>query len=207
MNTSKQDPRVAAFDFDGTLTRGDTLLPFLWRYLGTVKLLVVLLRCSPWLALYVLRVLPNHVAKARLLRLCFAHLPVATAQTWADDFANNTLPGLLRPWGLEKLREHQARGDVCVLVSASPDLYLQAVAQHLGVALLCTQLEVIDGQYSGQMSANCHGQEKVRRLQAWLQAQGLVGAHLSAYGDTRGDLPMLELADVAYYRERAWQPG
>jgi phosphatidylglycerophosphatase C len=133
-------PRVAAFDFDGTLTRGDTLLPFLWRYLGSAKLLWVLVQCSPWLALYVLRVLPNHVAKARLLRLSFTGLPVATAQAWAKDFASNTLPGLLRPWGLARLREHQAQGDVCVLVSASPDLYLQAVAQHLGVALLCTQL-------------------------------------------------------------------
>jgi phosphatidylglycerophosphatase C len=207
MNTSKQDPRVAAFDFDGTLTRGDTLLPFLWRYLGTAKLLGVLLRCSPWLALYVLRVLPNHVAKARLLAHSFSGLPQTQAQAWADDFVRTTLPGLWRPWGLEKLREHQAQGDVCVLVSASPDLYLQAVAQHLGVALLCTQLVVVDGHYTGQMGANCHGPEKVHRLQSWLQAQGLVGAHLSAYGDTRGDLPMLQLADVAYYRERAWQPG
>ena len=198
------DPRVAAFDFDGTLTRGDTLLPFLWRYLGSAKLLWVLVQCSPWLSLYVLRVLPNHVAKARLLRLSFAGLPLATAQAWAEDFASNTLPGLLRPWGLARLREHQNQGDVCVLVSASPDLYLQAVAQHLGVALLCTQLEVIDGHYSGHMGANCHGQEKVRRLQAWLQDQGLQGAHLTAYGDTHGDLPMLQLAQVAFYREQPW---
>ena len=196
--------RVAAFDFEGTLTRGDTLMPFLWRYLGARKCLWVLLQCSPWLALYVLRVLPNHVAKARLLRLSFAQLPVATAQAWAEDFASKILPSLLRPWALEKLRAHQAAGDVCVIVSASPDLYLQAVAQHLGVALLCTQLDKRDDRYSGHMRANCHGPEKVRRLQAWLQDQGLQGAHLTAYGDTPGDWPMLQLAQVAYFRELPW---
>lgn len=197
--------RVAAFDFDGTLTRGDTLLPFLWRYLSTVKLMWVILLSSPWLALYVLRLLPNHVAKARLLRLSFAGLPVSTAQAWANDFVAKRLPGLLAPWGMARLREHQARGDVCVLVSASPDIYLQAVAQHWGVHVLCTQLEIRGDLYTGQMaSANCHGPEKVRRLQAWLQDQGLREVHLTAYGDTRGDLPMLRMAQAAFYREQPW---
>lgn len=200
--------RVAAFDFDGTLTRGDTLLPFLWRYLGTVKLIWVILLCSPWLALYVLRLLPNHVAKARLLNLSFAGLPVSTAQTWANDFVATGLPELLAPWGMARLREHQARGDVCVLVSASPDIYLQAVAQHLGLYLLCTQLEIRGDLYTGEMaSANCHGPEKVHRLQAWLQDKSLSAAHLTAYGDTRGDHPMLQLAQVAFYREQPWHPG
>lgn len=196
---------VAAFDFDGTLTRGDTLLPFLWRYLGAAKLLRVLVQCSPWLVLYALRVLPNHVAKARLLRLSFAHLPLASAQAWAQDFVTTALPGLWATWGMARLREHQARGDVCVIVSASPDVYLQAVAQHLGVGLVCTQLALRDGVYSGEMaSANCHGPEKVQRLQAWLRDNLLQGAHLTAYGDTRGDWPMLTLANVAYYREKPW---
>ena len=199
--------RVAALDFDGTLTRGDTLLPFMWRYLGTAKLMWVILLCSPWLALYVLRLLPNHVAKARLLRLSFAGLTVSTAQAWANDFVANNLPGMLAPWGMARLREHQARGDVCVMVSASPDIYLQAVAQHLGLHLLCTELESRGDIYTGQMaSANCHGPEKVRRLQAWLQDQGLSNAHLTAYGDTRGDLPMLRMAQEAFYREQPWHP-
>ena len=199
--------RVAAFDFDGTLTRGDTLLPFLWRYLGAVKLMWVIFLCSPWLALYVLRLLPNHVAKARLLRLSFAGVPVTTAHTWAKYFVATSLPKLLAPWGMARLREHQAQGDVCVMVSVSPDIYLQAVAQHLGVHLLCTELERHGDIYTGHMAtANCHGPEKVRRLQAWLQDQGLSHAHLTAYGDTRGDLPMLHMAQVAFYREQPWHP-
>lgn len=196
------EPRVAAFDFDGTLTRGDTLGPFLWRYLGPRRVICVLWRCAPWLAAYVLRCLPNHVAKARLLRQSFAGVPVRQADAWAQDFATRVLSGMLRPWGLARLRAHQAQGDVCVLVSASPDLYLQAVARQLGVQLLCTEMRREGEVYSGEMaSANCHGPEKVRRLQDWLQGQGLSHAHVTAYGDTRGDWPMLRFAHSAYYRE------
>ena len=199
--------RVAAFDLDGTLTRGDTLLPFLKRYLGTAKLAQHLLACSPWLSLYAMRLLPNHVAKAHLLRRCFAGVPQAQAQDWAADFASQVLPEMLAPWALARLREHQHAGDVCVIVSASPDLYLGAVAQALEVPhLLCTQMEIAQGVYSGEMaSANCHGPEKVRRLQNWLTTLPSPLEHLSAYGDTPGDWPMLSLAQAAFYREKPWQ--
>jgi len=42
-----QPVAIAAFDFDGTLTRRDTLLPFLVRGLGWPRFLLALLQCSP----------------------------------------------------------------------------------------------------------------------------------------------------------------
>ena len=57
---------VAAFDFDGTLTRRDTLLPYLWRGLGWPRFLVGLLLSGPWLAAFALRLMSNHRAKGAL---------------------------------------------------------------------------------------------------------------------------------------------
>jgi phosphatidylglycerophosphatase C len=60
-------------------------------------------------------------------------------------------------------------------------------------------------QLTGRMKTpNCHGQQKVIRLQAWLaerydQAE-LASLTLYAYGDTSGDKPMLRLAQKAWYR-------
>lgn len=202
-------PVVAAFDFDGTLTWRDTLLPFLHRLLGTPTLLWVLLVCSPWLAAYALRLISNHRAKAVLLQASLAGRPQAGVQRCALAFVKDDMPLQWRPWGLQQLVRHQHAGDRCVLVTASTSPYMHLVGASLGVdAVLCTEMEVVDGRYTGRMAtANCHGEEKARRLQAWLAAEYGVGQpELHAYGDTKGDLPLLRLAQQAWYRERPWPP-
>jgi phosphatidylglycerophosphatase C len=195
---------VAAFDFDGTLTHRDTLGPFLIRCLGWPRFLRALFLSAPWLAAYTLRLMSNHKAKARLLQVGLAGLSQAHVQRAADDFVHNYLPGQWQVWGLQQLVQHQRLGHRCVIVSASPGIYMHAVAASLGVdAVLCTELELRDGRYTGAMATpNCHGEQKLLRLQAWLRANLGEGAlpELHAYGDTRGDLPMLHLADHAWYR-------
>jgi phosphatidylglycerophosphatase C len=203
-------PVVAAFDFDGTLTRHDTLLPFLRRLLGTPTLLWVLFVCSPWLAAYVLRLMSNHRAKAVLLQAALADRPVADVERCARAFVRDDLPQQWRPWGLQQLVQHQQAGHRCVLVTASTSPYMHLVGASLGVdAVLCTEMEVVDGRYTGRMAtANCHGEQKVERLKVWLaQTYGPAPDHqpvVHAYGDTKGDLPMLRLARRAWYREKPW---
>lgn len=200
-------PVVAAFDFDGTLTWRDTLLPFLRRLLGTPNFLWLLFACSPWLIAFALRLMSNHRAKARLLRAALAGRSVTEVQRCAQAFVQQDLPSQWRPWTLQRLVQHQQAGHRCVLVSASTSLYMHLVGANLGVdAVLCTEMEVADGHYTGYLSTpNCHGEEKVQRLQAWLAASyDDVAVVLHAYGDTSGDLPMLRLARQAWYRQRPW---
>ena len=198
---------VAAFDFDGTLTRRDTLLPFLLLSLGWPRLVWVMARCSPWLLGFALRLVPNHVAKRRLLHLAFAGRSVLEVDGWATHWLA-TLASQLRPDALAQLAGHQRAGHRCVMVSASPDVYLQRAAQHLGFdALICTEMAVDHGVLTGQLrTPNCHGEEKVVRLTQWLAAQELPRNRITlhAYGDTVGDQPMLRLADRAWYRGKPW---
>jgi phosphatidylglycerophosphatase C len=199
---------IAAFDFDGTLTYRDTLLPFLIRSLGWPRFVRALLLSAPWLAAYALRLTSNHRAKARLLQVSLAGWSQAQAHDHARDFVGRYLPGQWQAWGLQQLVQHQRLGHCCVIVSASPGIYLHAVAAVLGVdAVLCTEMELIDGRYSGRMATpNCHGEQKVLRLQSWL-GENLAEAkptELHAYGDSRGDLPLLQLADHAWYRGKRW---
>ena len=201
---------VAAFDFDGTLTRGDSLLPFLAHGMGWPRFALVLLRCSPWLAAYALRLLRNDVAKARLLQVALGGRSLVQLHDWTTRWLANDLPAQLQDSAMARLAWHQHAGHCCLLVSASPDIYLERVALKLGFAgLICTEMQVENDRLTGRMrTPNCHGKQKALRLNAWLAArfgpQALATIPLYAYGDTPGDLPMLRLASHAWYRGRPW---
>lgn len=207
---------VAAFDFDGTLTRGDSLVPFLARGLGWPRLALALAQSSPWLLAYALRVAPNHVAKARLLDVTLRDRSLAELGEWTRQWLTLDLPDQWTPWALAQLQAHQQAGRRCVMVSASPDIYLTRVAEQLGFdAVICTEMEVrgrgADAHLTGRMrTPNCHGEQKVVRLQAWLNQQlgtsSVAYRVHSAYGDTSGDWPMLALAEQPWYRGKRMAP-
>jgi len=214
VSAADSSPVVAAFDFDGTLTRRDTFAVFLARGLGWPRFAWALLRCLPWLAGYALRLVPNNVAKGRLMLATLAGRSAAEMEDWTSQWLAKDFPGQLREEAMARLAWHRESGHCCVMVSASPDIYLTQVARQLGFdALLCTEMEAVgEGSarhLTGRMrTPNCHGEQKVVRLREWAAerfgAAGLEGVMLYAYGDTSGDKPMLRLARYAWYRGEPW---
>lgn len=206
---------VAAFDFDGTITWRDTFVPFLVRGLGWPRFLLAVLKCAPWLVGYGLRMVRNDVAKARLMQATLAGRTRSDMAEWTRHWLAKDFPGQVRPWAAERMAWHHSQGHHCVMVSASPDLYLPAVARQLGFeALICTEMEWhgdhLTGHLTGRMGTpNCYGEQKVLRLNAWLLerfgAAGRERITLHAYGDTRGDHPMLRMARHAWYRQEPWE--
>lgn len=211
MPTLAPPVEVAAFDFDGTLTQRDTFTPFLLRGLGWPRFLWAVLTCSPWLAGYALRLVRNDVAKARLMQAALNGRSLAEMEDWTTRWLAQDFPGQLQAWTLARLAWHQQAGHCCVIVSASPDLYLPRVARQLGLdGLICTEMEVQGTCLTGRMrTPNCYGEQKVLRLKAWLTerfgAESLSAMTLHAYGDTAGDKPMLRLAQHAWYRGKPWK--
>ena len=201
---------IAAFDFDGTLTKRDTLLPFLACGLGWLKFSLALLVCSPWLAGFALRLIPNHVAKQKLMLITLKGKSLAEVDDWTSRWLTQSLPSQLQSWTMARLAEHQQQDHCCVMVSASPDIYLKRVAQQLGFdALLCTEMAVESTWLTGQMETpNCHGEQKVLRLKAWMAerfGEDTDARVVYAYGDTSGDKPMLRMAKHAFYRGKLWK--
>ena len=84
-------------------------------------------------------------------------------------------------------------------MSASTDLYVPLIGRALKFAqTVCTQVRWRpDGRLDGRLaSANCHGQEKRRCLQALLARQR--PSRVYAYGNSRDDLPHLRLASQGF---------
>ncbi|MGA9666285.1 MAG: HAD-IB family hydrolase [Gallionella sp.] len=192
---------VAAFDFDGTLTRRDTLLPFLLHTLGAPAVARHGLVLLPTLTAYGLRLIRNDVAKQRVLVRCLSGMHADELQQHADRFAASVLPGLLRQEALQRLAWHRQQGHRCVVISASLELYVRPWALASGFDdVIATRLETLpDGCVTGRLSgANCYGPEKVRRLETLMGPRP--GYTLYAYGDSRGDSELLSASDHAYYR-------
>jgi HAD superfamily hydrolase (TIGR01490 family) len=195
-------PVVAAFDFDGTLTRRDTLLPFLIHTLGVTAVAGHALVLFPTLIAYALGLVGNGVAKERVLVQCLGKKRLDTLQQQADRFAENVLPLLLRPVAMRRFYWHKKQGHRCVVISASMELYVRPWALSNGFDdVIATRLETSQGdRVSGKLAgSNCFGIEKVRRLETLLGPNS--DYILYAYGDSCGDKELLAIADHAYYRE------
>ena len=186
---------VAAFDFDGTLVPGDSLLPFVWRAAGAKRFLHAAARHGLRTALATgARIGSRDVAKAKFVGRALRGLPVSEVVADAVEFSGR-LERRVHPAALRRIAWHRERGHELVLVSASLLVYLEPLARRLGFdAVLATGLEVgQDGMLTGALDGlNVRGPEKVARLERWLDDGP---CELWAYGDSHGDKELLARAD------------
>lgn len=190
---------IAAFDLDGTLTRSDTLLPFLGRVLGRNPMRRLLARHARSIALMQVGLRDREEAKVALLRDALGGRLAAEVEPVAEAFAAEVVGEGLRSDIVAIARQHLDAGHSVVVISASPALYVAKIAGLLGIdATLATELEVDgDGRFTGGLvGANCRGSEKVRRLESWLDGRA---GHLCAYGDSAGDRELLARCDTGTY--------
>jgi hypothetical protein len=196
-------PIVAAFDFDGTITEGGSVFHWL-RFLAgdsavskaalplTIPLLVGAARSGRW----------ADGAKERLFQGVLAGRDLADVTARSREFILDHLKHEGRDLVLRRLRWHVAQGHDVVVVSASPQIYVDIIAEELGITGgLGTRLAVdargkLTGSYLGK---NCRGTEKMRRLNAWI-AERQYGQDpvIYAYGNSRGDRRLLSGATYPF---------
>lgn len=192
-------PVVAAFDFDGTLTYRDSLLPFMIFVRGKMRSTFYISLEIPRLLGFVLKMVSRQEAKEALLSRFFGGENIESLRRWGLEFSELSLPYLLKPEALQRFHWHKKQGHRCIIVSAGIDLYMQPWAKKVGFSdVISSQLAVASNNLvSGKLQGvNCWGPEKVQRINRLLGPKS--GYVLYAYGDSRGDQEMLELADYAY---------
>jgi phosphatidylglycerophosphatase C len=187
---------VAAFDFDGTLTRRDTLLPFLASVVGWPALARGLGAETTALARMATGRGDRDLTKERVLSRALAGRPHADVSAAGVRYGAGLARNAITPEMRDRLTWHQQEGHEIVIVSASLDVYLSEVARVLAIEnILCTTLERDDtGACTGRMlGGNCRGPEKATRLLSHL-GDDLSDVDLWAYGNSGGDDEMLALA-------------
>jgi phosphatidylglycerophosphatase C len=196
---SADRPVVAAFDFDGTLTRGGSMWPFLAAVCGVRRTVLSGLAVFPRLVLAALAGgTAADRAKEALLRRTLGGRDRAEVARAAAAFGRRHYHRRRRPDVGARLEQHRLQGHRLVVVSASPELYVGPAGEELGAdAVIATRLAVDDrGRFTGGYDGrNCRGEQKLARLGEWA-ALYAPGALVWAYGNSAGDRRLLAGADV-----------
>lgn len=188
---------LALFDFDGTVTKKDTLTEF-FRLLQPDKWKRFILKyilTFPQIALYKLGLISSDMLKKARISIFFRDKTYADLITAGKNFADNVLPRLVKQSAIEAISQHLANGDDVYIVSGSLDIILKSWCEQRGVGMITNIVDPLNNCYTGY---DCNGTEKVNKIR---EAIDLTQYNvIYAYGDTTGDKPMLELAHKPYYQ-------
>lgn len=122
----------------------------------------------------------------------------AAAEAMRERFMAEVLGPSLQPQALALVQQHQAAGDLVVMVTATNVFVTTPIAQAFGIGHLIAVDLVRDG--SGWFTGAIDGvpsyrEGKITRVAQWLAALGYQAsdfARTTCYSDSHNDLPLLE---------------
>ncbi|MDC7700330.1 HAD family hydrolase [Vogesella indigofera] len=145
-------------------------------------------------------------------------LSLDTVQGWLTLFVEQVILPRIFPQALQRLEWHRTRQDRLLVISATGEHLVSAIARRLGVAdSIGIQLETHNGCYSGDTHGVLSYREgKVTRLHDWLRQENESLHDSYGYSDSLNDVPLLEAVthrhainpDATLHRiagERGWQ--
>ena len=188
----------ALFDLDGTVIKGDSILPMI-RY--AIKTKFAKKTHLPLIAMAFLGYSLRFINDTRAKEMAIAFLRGKTREQirdFAEAFCRDVLIKRIFPGARAEIKECRAAGLQVLLVTASPDFYLQPLATELDLdGIIGTRADISkDGVYTGRIAGlNCRHLEKPLRIAEYLAAAGyeLDTEKSCAYGDSGHDWPMMSL--------------
>ena len=171
-----------AYDFDGTIYRGDSTVDF---YLFALRRHPSLIRYIPRQMADAIRYGLKRIGKTEFKQSFFRFLSAIETEKTVEQFWNKNQQKIAE-WYLNRRKPDD------IIISASPEFLLRPLRMSLGIQrLIASKVDTRTGIFAGE---NCRGQEKVRRLETEFQI-----AHVDEfYSDSFSDLPMARIADRAF---------
>ena len=190
------------FDFDGTLTKKDSLPAFIRFACGFPRMLGGAILLSPMLLGYIFSLVKNAEAKRRVL----SHFFKGRSRDWMEQkgraFCAEVLPGMMQEETLRIFEKEIGSGAAVAVVSASVDAWLRPFCEKYTAVCICTELSYdASGLFTGHFhTPNCNGDEKPKRIRERLTLEQYT--HIIAYGNSKSDLPMLAIAHEKHMLNR-----
>ena len=191
-------PIVAFFDVDNTLMRGASVYYVgraAWRR-GLISWRDIAV--FAWHQFRFLAVGENRkhlsTAKERALALVGGHTEEALTSLAEEIYDRDIAPNLWRET-VELTREHLNKGHEVWLITATPQLVAQVIADRLELTgALGTKVQALDGVFTGGLDGHVlHGEEKAAVASAFAHEKNANLADCWAYSDSSNDIPLLTM--------------
>lgn len=190
--------KLYCFDFDGTLTKEDTMFSFL-RFYNRRKFFFNFIKHLPFFLMLKLGLSQAERVKKNFIASILKGEHKEKIQRKSILFFKKCYPKILRENALNFIQNIDYTKTECYLVTASLDIWVKPFAEKFGMKLVSTQAKFENGIYTENFaSKNCSGAEKVNRIKKSINKQKF--DKIIAFGDASGDKEMLTWADESYYR-------
>ena len=185
------------YDFDGTLTTKDSLFAFLKFATPRGKYILAVVSLAPLLVLAKLGLISKAEAKRKLISACLIGKSKTELSSLAIRFFKKIKDTpFFREKALVSIENNKGKGKIYI-VSASVDIWMEAIAKNLGVGLICTQADFKNDIFSGNFKTpNCNYEEKPKRVLAEIDLNNF--SEINYFGDSKGDMAMKSLATAFY---------
>ncbi len=197
--------KISLYDMDRTITVRGTYTPFLfYMVFARAPWRLIFLPILPFgFIAYGLKLISRGRLKTFNQRMLLGNGPkLAALQPHIERFADKVLRSNRHRKAIDQIEIDRADGRTLVLVTASYELYAEAIARRLGFDHLIGTLLKVDPE--GRVlpviiGENCYDDVKIGRIEALFAKQGWQRAetHVRAYSDHVSDKAMLEFADEA----------
>ena len=173
------------YDFDGTIYDGDSSIDF-YKYCIKVnkKCLLILPKLMLSIVLYLLKIKEKEYLKSVFFSFIkyFENIDTYVENFWKQNSKK-----------IKKFYIKQKKSND-IIISASPEFLLKPIAKKLKFNLIATRIDLKTGELIGK---NCHGVEKVKRL----NKKGINKCE-KFYSDSLSDTPLSKLAKDSYIVKR-----
>lgn len=186
--------KAAIFDVDNTITTRDTFLLFFlfilsqkpFRIFKAYRLPISLLRTRVFGANRLL-------VKEDVFRLLNG-LPEKEVTELCLNFVRQSATKYISARAVKAMEHHQREGFKIILLSASPEIYLNHLCKFLSADFyIGTKVEVKNGN-TFALGSHCYGAEKLKRLNQFINNEKLQLDFKNSffYSDHQSDLPVFE---------------
>ena len=189
MEKSRQ--AIAVFDFDGTMIKGDTIVRYVLYAVERGLLSPLTLVYQLWNARRTLtKKITDAQGKSNALRF-LGKMDAQQQEEFDRSFCQHKLLPRIYPKAIQRMKEHRAKGDYVLMLSASPDSYMKYWPAFLPADHVLATPTGPDGKVENTLRWH----EKVKGLQQWAQDMPFEvdWENSWAYGDSAHDLPVMRL--------------